>query len=94
MLTDERKAIVDALADDDLTYEVRRGRDSRFQGDLYVYAQKQLEGRQLAKQEQRDQEQLKVAKESRDATRLGARGTWVAIIVGLVLAWLAHHATR
>ena len=89
MLTDERKAIVDALTDDELAYEVNRGRTSRFQGDLYNYARTIWEGRQRAKQEQRESDHLTVAKESRDATRWGAHGTWIAIVVTLILVLVA-----
>jgi hypothetical protein len=39
MLTEVRKAIVDALTEDELAYEVKRGRESIFQKELYVYAQ-------------------------------------------------------
>jgi len=92
MLTDERKAVVDGLSDDELEFEVTRGRASRFQGDLYDYARAQLVLRKEAKQAATDkaalevgQANVKATKQNRNATHI----TWVvalAVGVALVLA--------
>jgi hypothetical protein len=90
MLPDDRKASVDNLSDDELGYEVERGRASRFQRELYDYARVQLQarrdGRQLAAgQEAVDvakasvkvaEEGVKVARQNRTATHIG----WVVVL--------------
>ena len=83
MLTDERKAAVDSLTDDELEDEVGRGRASRLQGELYDYARTQLYRRDEAKRTataqasiQIAQDGVRVAKQTRNATHIA----WVVVL--------------
>jgi hypothetical protein len=86
MLTDDRKAIVDALAEVDLIYEVNRGRASRFQGELYEYAKTCLEVGRQTRQEEQAAKHLKVAEETKNATRWGTIFTAIAAVIAVVVA--------
>ncbi|MFZ5523561.1 MAG: hypothetical protein ACOY9D_05700 [Pseudomonadota bacterium] len=85
-LTEDRKAIVDALTEDELAYEVKRGRASRFQRELYDYAQTRLESSQQAKQEAHDREHLKVAKQTKDVNKWGVSVTAIGVVVAVAVA--------
>lgn len=91
MLTEKRKAAVDELTDEELEYEVARGRASRFQRELFDYAKVRLQARKDAKQAVAEkavadvakanlrvaEEGVKVARQSRTATHMG----WLAVMV-------------
>ena len=92
-LTEDRKAIVDALTEDQLAYEVKRGRESRFQRELYCYAQTRLESLRLAKQEAYDKEHLKVAKQAKNVNKWGVTVTAIGVVVAVAAA-LSHYVMK
>jgi hypothetical protein len=85
-LTEDRKAIVDALTEHGLTYEVNRGRESRFQKELYDYAKTRLESLHQAKQEAHDREQLMMAKQTKEVNKWSVVATLIGIVVTVVVA--------
>ena len=94
MLIDERKKIVDDLSDEQLAFDVERGRFSRFQGDLLDYARTQLKLRMAAKQaavtdrgQQTAELSLTVAKQTKNITVWGI----VIAVVLVFLAWALTH---
>ena len=94
MLTDEREKIVDDLSDEQLAFDVERGRSSRFQGDLLDYARTQLKLRTAAKQaavadrgQQTAELSLNVAKQTKNITVWGI----VIAVVLVFLAWALTH---
>lgn len=93
MLTPERKAAVDALSDDELAYEIQRGRASRFQRELYDYAVVQHEQRQQAKADAAQQVTLQVAQEGLSASKSQARHTLIAWVVAAVLGAVTLYLT-
>lgn len=84
MLEEERKATIHALSDEDLRYEVERGRASRFQGALYDYAKTDLLRRDEEKRVKEASASLDVAKENRDWTRWAVIVAMVAIAVSIL----------
>lgn len=85
MLTPERRTAVDSLSDDDLAYEVQRGRASRFQRELYDYAVVQHEQRQQAKADAAQQAAATIAQAGVDATKASTGQTRIAWIVAAVI---------
>ena len=80
MLTDERKAVVDHLSDDELELEVKKGRRSRFQGEAYDYARVSLTRRKESAQKAAHKEVVAIQQQNRNATRMA----WiVALLVGI-----------
>lgn len=80
MLTEERKAKVRALTDDDLEFEVNRGRASRFQNELFDFAKTELTRRKAAKREANETASLTTAKDGVKWTR------WLVILTLLAIA--------
>lgn len=87
MLEDERKSSVHALSDDELRYEVARGRASRFQGALYDYAKFELKRRDEEKRAVAGKATFAVAEQSRNWTRWGVIAAAIAIVVAVLLAF-------
>jgi hypothetical protein len=91
MLTPESRARIEALNDEELAYEVQRGRESRFQREKYDYLKVLHAQRVQAKADAGAAETLEVAKAATRETRIG----WiVALIVGvasvLAVVWVAR----
>lgn len=84
MLEEERKAVIHALSDDDLRYEVERGRVSRFQGALYDYAKTDLLRRNEEKRTKEASASLILAKENRDWMKWPVIVALVAIAVPIL----------
>ena len=85
MITDERKAAVDSLSDEELEWEVEKGRASRFQGGLHDYARVQLASRKEARQAENDKATLAVAREAVVAANQAKNATHIGWLVVLVL---------
>lgn len=86
MLTDEQRASIEALSDDELTFEIARGSASRFQREKFDYLKVVREQRQQEAVHSAQSAALKVALDDVAATRSGTRWATAGWIVAGVIA--------
>ena len=86
MLTDEHRASIEELSDEDLELEFARGSASRFQREKFDYLKMVREKRQQANADAAQAAALKVAQDGVAATRSGTRWATAGWIVASVIA--------
>lgn len=86
MLTDEQRATIEALSDDELKFELARGSASRFQREKFDYLQVVREQRQQQAANAAQAAALKATLDSVAATRSGTRWATVGWIVAGVIS--------
>jgi hypothetical protein len=86
MLTDEQRADIEALSDEELEFELARGSASRFQREKFDYLKVARGQRQQANADAAQAAALKVALDGVAATRSGTRWATVGWIVAGVIA--------
>ena len=86
MLTDEQRANIEALSDEELDFELARGSASRFQREKFDYLRAVREQRQQQAVDAAQAEALKVAQEGVEATRSATRWTTAGWIVAGVIS--------
>ena len=85
MLTEEQRARIEALTDDELELEFARGRASRFQREKFDYLKVVLDQRKQARIDATSTAALKVAQEGVRATKDGTRwATTGWVVTGLI----------
>jgi hypothetical protein len=86
MLTDEQRANIEALSDEELEFELTRGSASRFQREKFDYLKVVRERRQQANADAARAAALKVAQDGVAATRSGTRWATAGWIVASLIA--------
>lgn len=86
MLTDEQRASIEALSDEELEFELARGSASRFQREKFAYLRVVREQRQHQAVDAAQAAALKVARDGVAATKSGTRWATVGwIVTGVIL---------
>lgn len=86
MLTDEQRASIEALSDEELEFELARGSASRFQREKFAYLKVVREKRQQEAADAAQAAALKVALDGVAATRSGTRWATAGWIVAGAIA--------
>jgi hypothetical protein len=86
MLTDEQRASIEALSDEELEFELARGSASRFQREKFDYLKVVRGQRQQASADAVQAAALKVARDGVAATRSSTRWATAGWIVAAVMA--------
>ena len=86
MLTDEQRANIEALSDEELTHELARGSSSRFQREKFDYLKVVRRQRQQADADAGQTATLKIAQDGVAATRSGTQWATAGWIVASVIA--------
>lgn len=86
MLNDQQRALINALSDEELEYEIARGSASRFQREKYDYLNVVRSQRLQANIRAEQATALKVAQDSVAATRSSTKWATVGWIIASAIA--------
>jgi hypothetical protein len=86
MLTDDQRAKIEALSDEELEFELARGSASRFQREKFDYLKVVRGQRQQARADAAQATAIKIAQDGVAATRSGIRWATAGWIVAGIIA--------